>query len=221
MSAVKSYMRDSFIEIFNRIIFNSISPAELLVALFVSIIIGLYIFIIYKISFRSTVYSYTFNMSLVLMVIITTLIILTVSSNNLIVTLGMLGTLGVVRFRSSLKEPLDILYVLWASAAGFAIGATQYLIAILGSIIVGILIYSLSHFRVKMKSYIIVINYPKAIDKEISLIASKKNIRVKAKYIKKGNVELTLEVRNKYQQTLDLFDKVELIESISLLSFED
>jgi uncharacterized membrane protein YhiD involved in acid resistance len=155
------------------------------------------------------------------MVIITTLIILTVSSNNLIVTLGMLGTLGVVRFRSSLKEPLDILYVLWASAAGFAIGATQYLIAILGSIIVGILIYSLSHFRVKMKSYIIVINYPKAIDKEISLIASKKNIRVKAKYIKKGNVELTLEVRNKYQQTLDLFDKVELIESISLLSFED
>lgn len=206
---------------FNRIILNSISIADLVVALIAAIIIGLYIFIIYKITFRSTVYSYTFNLSLVLITIITTLIILTVSSNNLIVTLGMLGTLGVVRFRSSLKEPLDIIYVLWASTVGFAIGANQYLIASLGSLIIGIVIFCLSNFRIKFKSYIIVVNYPLSIDNKVNNITKMRRIKIKSKYIKKENVELTLEVNNRYQQTLDKLNQVELIDSISLLTFED
>ncbi len=214
---IGNILRDSF----NRIILNSISIADLVVALIAAIIIGLYIFIIYKITFRSTVYSYTFNLSLVLITIITTLIILTVSSNNLIVTLGMLGTLGVVRFRSSLKEPLDIIYVLWASTVGFAIGANQYLIASLGSLIIGIVIFCLSNFRIKFKSYIIVVNYPLSIDHKVNNITKMRRIKVKSKYIKKENVELTLEVNNKYQQTLDKFNQVELIDSISLLTFED
>lgn len=212
---------DSFNELFNRIVLNSISFVDLLVALLTSLIVGLYIFIVYKVTFRSTVYSYTFNMSLVLVTILTSLIILTVSTNNLVVTLGMLGTLGVVRFRSSLKEPLDIIYILWASTAGFAIGAMQYLIALLGSFVIGIIIFCLSNYRLKFKSYIIVVNYPKSLDKEINIITNQRRIKVKSKYIKNDNVELTLEVANKHQETMDSFNEVDGIDSISLLTFED
>jgi|SRR5690554_4375501 len=212
---------DSINELINRIVLNSISVVDLVVSLLTALIVGLYIFIVYKVTFRSTVYSYTFNMSLVLVVILTSLIILTVSSNNLVITLGMLGTLGVVRFRSSLKEPLDIIYVLWASTAGFAIGAMQYLIALLGSLVVGIIIFCLANYRLKFKSYIIVVNYHKSLDKDINKITSKRRVKVKSKYIKKDNVELTLEVTNKYLETMDSFNEVEGIDSISLLTFED
>ena len=212
---------DSIIELFNRIVINSISVLELIVALFAAFIVGMYIFMIYKITFKATVYSYTFNMSLVIIVLLTTIIILTVSTNNLVITLGMLGTLGVVRFRSSLKDPLDIVYVLWASSAGFAIGAMQYLIAILGSLIIGIILYCLTNIRLYYRTYIIVVNYHKSLDERVNTITSNKKIKVKSKYIKNDNVELTIETTNKYQETIDLFNKVEEINSISLLSFED
>lgn len=116
--------------------FTSVSYIEIIFGLLCSFGIGMFIYWVYKRCFRGVVYSYNYNVSFVLMTMITTLIIMTIST-NIVLSLGMVGALSIVRFRTAVKDPLDIVYMFWSIAAGIAIGAQMYPLAIMGSLAFG------------------------------------------------------------------------------------
>ncbi len=123
--------------------FRLISYFDMVIGLAIAFIIGMFIYWIYRKSFRGVVYSYNYNVSFVLMTMITALIIMTIST-NIVLSLGMVGALSIVRFRTAVKDPLDIVYMFWSISVGIAIGAKIYPLAIFGSIIIGIVILWLS-----------------------------------------------------------------------------
>ena len=118
---------------------SGFSILDVVIAMAVSFALGLFIYIVYKKTFRGVMYSTSFGVSLLAMTLITTLIILAVTS-NVILSLGMVGALSIVRFRTAVKEPLDIAFLFWAISAGIVTGAGLIPLAVTGSIIIGIVL---------------------------------------------------------------------------------
>lgn len=125
---------------------GSVNYVDILISLSITFIIGLFIFYIYRKSYSGIVYNHSYNVSLVLMALITSMIILTISS-NLVLSLGMVGALSIVRFRTALKEPLDIVFMFWAIALGITTGAKLYLVAIISSLFIGVITVLLMRFK--------------------------------------------------------------------------
>lgn len=166
-------------------------------AMFLSFAIGLFIFFVYKKTFTGVMYSSSFGISLMAMSLITTLIILAVTS-NIILSLGMVGALSIVRFRTAVKEPLDIAFLFWSISAGIVIGAGLIPLGIIGSIIIGIVLLLFSSRKSNDTPYIIVLSLEtdKAENDCIAMIKSKtKKSLIKSKTVTKNNIELTVEVR--------------------------
>ena len=121
-------------------------------------VIGLiFIYYIYKRSFRGVVYSHTFNITLVVMAMLTCLIIMTIST-NIVLSLGMVGALSIGRFRTAIKDPLDIVFMFWSIAVGIATGAGAFPVSIIGSIVVAATILLLSRKQLKDMAYLLVIH---------------------------------------------------------------
>ena len=116
---------------------NAVSPVDMVIALGLSVVVGIFIMMVYKKTFNGVMYSKAFGTSLLAMTIITTFIILGVTS-NVVLSLGMVGALSIVRFRSAVKEPIDIAYIFWAIAEGIVLGAGLVTIAIVGAVIIGV-----------------------------------------------------------------------------------
>src|SRR5690606_22933232 len=138
--------------------FNSVSYVDLLFGLGSSILIGLFIFYIYRKTFRGVVYSYNYNVTFVLMTMITALIIMTIST-NIVLSLGMVGALSVVRFRPAGLDPLDIVYMFWSISVGIASGATLYLVALFGSLVIGLVLVWLSGSKIREQPYLLIIRH--------------------------------------------------------------
>ncbi|HHY52793.1 MAG TPA: DUF4956 domain-containing protein [Clostridiales bacterium] len=166
-------------------------------AMLLSFAIGLFIFYVYKKTFAGVMYSASFGVSIMAMTMITTLIILAVTS-NLVLSLGMVGALSIVRFRTAVKEPLDIAFLFWAISAGIVIGAGLIPLSIIGSVFIGIMLMVFVNRKSTDTPYIIVLNLEndQAENECLELIQSKtKKSLVKAKTVSKNGIELTVEVR--------------------------
>lgn len=166
-------------------------------AMLLSFAIGLFIFFVYKKTFSGVMYSSSFGVSIVAMTLITTLIILAVTS-NIILSLGMVGALSIVRFRTAVKEPLDIAFLFWAISAGIVMGAGLFPLGIIGSVFIGIILLVFVNKKSNETPYIIVLNVDndKAESDCMSLIKEKtKKSLIKAKTVSKDRIELTIEVR--------------------------
>ena len=175
----------------------SFSIPDMLVALLISFAVGLFIFFVYTKTFKGVMHSSSFGISLIAMNMITTLVILTVST-NLIVTLGMVGALSIVRFRTVVKEPLDLVYLFWSITVGIIVGAGLIPMAIIGSAIIGIILFVFVNRKTTDTPYVVVISCDgeKAEAQSLYLLNShtKKNV-IKAKSVSRDGVELTVEVR--------------------------
>ena len=175
----------------------SFSIPDIIVALAVSFVIALFIFLVYVRTFKGVMYSSSFGISLIAMNLITTLVILTVSS-NLMVSLGMVGALSIVRFRTVIKEPLDLVYLFWSIAAGIIVGAGLIPMAVIGSVIIGLVLFVFVNRKSNDQPYVVVIscNSEQAETQSMHLLSShtKKSV-VKAKSVSKDCIELTVEVR--------------------------
>ena len=173
------------------------SIPDIIVALVVSFALGLFIYIVYTKTFKGVMHSSSFGISLIAMDLITTLVILAVSS-NLIASLGMVGALSIVRFRTVVKEPLDLVYLFWSITTGIIVGVGLIPLAVLGSVIIGLILFIFVNRKTSDTPYIVVIscNGDQAETQALSLLSSrtKKNV-VKAKSVSKDGVELTVEVR--------------------------
>jgi len=173
------------------------SIPDILAALLISFAVGLFIFFVYTKTFKGVLYSSSFGISLIAMNMITTLIILTVSS-NLMVGLGMVGALSIVRFRTVVKEPLDLVYLFWSITAGIITGAGLIPMAIIGTAVIGMILFVFVNRKADDQPYVVVISCDgdQAEAQALALLQShtKKNI-VKAKSVSREGVELTVEVR--------------------------
>lgn len=182
---------------------NSFSALDVLLALGLSFVLGLFIFIVYKKTYRGVMYSDSFGVSLIAMSMITSVVIIAVTS-NVVLSLGMVGALSIVRFRTAVKEPMDIAFLFWAISVGIVLGAGLLPLAVIGSVIIGIIIVVFSTRKIGDIPYILVVSCDnseaeKSADKQIR--ESAKKSLLKSKTVNKSGIELTYEVRLKEEES--------------------
>lgn len=173
------------------------SVLDVAIAMLLSFAIGLFIFYVYKKTFAGVMYSASFGVSIMAMTLITTLIILAVTS-NIVLSLGMVGALSIVRFRTAVKEPLDIAFLFWAISAGIVVGAGLIPLAVIGSVFIGIILLVFVNKKSNDTPYIVVLNLDndKAENDCMEVIKGKtKKSLIKAKTVSRNGIELTIEVR--------------------------
>ena len=193
--------------------FGRMSTVDIIIGLVISYLIGMFIYFVYKSSFKGVVYSFTFNYSLVLMTMITALVVMTISS-NIVLSLGMVGALSIVRFRTAVKDPLDIVFMFWAITMGITIGAGIYPLSFIGSIVIGMAILSMNLYRNKDMTFILIVNYEEKAYPEIKSVLSRFSYSVKSKSIKNGKIELTVEIKLKTSNTT-FVEEISDVEGVS------
>lgn len=197
-----------------------LSLPNILLILFISCIIGIYIYIIYKTTSKAAFYSRDFNITLAGMTIIVSAILLAMQS-NLIVSLGMVGALSIVRFRNAIKNPLDLLYLFWAISAGIICGVGLYLLAVLLCAIMTILLLFLEMLpNSKASSLLVIRGVQGNIDwKSINTIIKKnsKYFKEKSRSIKNKETEVIIELRTASEE--ELLDELAAFSGITSLSF--
>ena len=197
-----------------------LSLPNILLILFISCIIGIYIYIIYKTTSKAAFYSKDLNITLAGMTIIVSAILLAMQS-NLIVSLGMVGALSIVRFRNAIKNPLDLLYLFWAISAGIICGVGLYLLAVLLCAIMTILLLFLEMLpNSKASSLLVIRGVQGNIDwKSINTIIKKnsKYFKEKSRSIKNKETEVIIELRTVSEE--ELLDELAAFSGITSLSF--
>ncbi len=173
------------------------SVVDTLVSLILAFALGMFIYFIYKKTFQGVMFSRSFGVSLVALTMISTFIILAVTS-NVVLSLGMVGALSIVRFRTAIKDPLDVVYLFWAVGVGIVLGACMYPLAVIGSLIVGAILLVFVNAKTPDCDYILVVECKDdaAEKKAAEIIASDvKKHSVKSKTVAQGYVEVTYEIR--------------------------
>lgn len=182
---------------------TSVSLFDMALALVMAFGLGLFIFFIYKKTCTGVMYSSSFGVTLVSLTMITTLVILAVTS-NVVLSLGMVGALSIVRFRTAIKEPLDIAFLFWSIAAGIVLAAGLIPLAVFGSVFIGVMILIFANRKDTVMPYIFVLNCEDSSSEKEAVDFLKKMTRkcvTKSKSVREGNVELNMEVRLKDENT--------------------
>ncbi|MCI9138842.1 MAG: DUF4956 domain-containing protein [Lachnospiraceae bacterium] len=175
------------------------SPMDLFIAMVVAFALGLFIFFVYKKTFHGIMYSANFGVSLIALTLITTLVILAVTS-NVVLSLGMVGALSIVRFRTAIKEPMDIAYLFWAIGVGIVIGAGLIPMAVYSSLFIGIILIVFVNRKVSYNPYLMIIHCESDETEQKVWEQLKEKVKkslLKSKTVSTSGIELTVEVRLK------------------------
>ena len=175
----------------------SVSILDMAIALLLAFGIGIFIFFVYKKTYQGVMYSSGFGTTLVALTMITTVVILAVTS-NVVLSLGMVGALSIVRFRTAIKEPLDIAFLFWAIAVGIVLAAGMIPLAVIGSVIIGAILLVFVNRKSHCNPYIVVLSCVDAMTEKKAVDYLKGNVQrciVKSKTAAKGLIELNLEIR--------------------------
>ena len=218
----------SFVDVIKKSVVNqftgTISVQSILLSLITAFMISVFIIWIYKKTYTGVVYSKSFSLSILMLALVTTLIIQTISS-NIALSLGMVGALSIVRFRTAVKEPVDTGFMFWAITAGIMSGANLYLASIIGSLMLGILYYICYMMGLKMNSkYLVIVKYDDSVEDDIKNILSKlKKYKLKSKSKSKNSVEMTFEVElnDSTQKLVDKISKIDGVQNCSLISYQN
>ena len=183
--------KKTFLEMFP----DAIDPWSLVLTLAMSLLLGLGIFLVYRKCFIGVVYDHSFNISLVVMTILTAVIIVTISS-NIMLSLGMVGALSIVRYRTAVKSPLDLMFLFWAITTGIAAGAGYYYIAWVAFLFVALVFAVLRGIRQRRETYMLLLNYQtkEGLEEEIRRVLHNYKAKVRSKIVRGETTELTVEV---------------------------
>ena len=201
----------------------SVSILDMLIALALAFGIGVFIFYVYKKTYSGVMYSSSFGVTLIALTLVTTLVILAVTS-NVVLSLGMVGALSIVRFRTAIKEPLDIAFLFWSIAVGIVLAAGMIPLAIIGSVFVGVILLLFVNRTPSRNPYIVVLRCAD----HASETAAKKFLEsrterfiVKGKTAQKGQVELNMEIRLRDDNTdfINELSDMKGVESAVLVSY--
>ena len=199
------------------------SIAAASVSLLSALFIGLFIFFIYKKTYAGVMYSKPFNTSLVLLSVLTTFVILAVTS-NVVLSLGMFGALSIVRFRTAIKEPLDLVFLFWSISVGIILGAGLYSLAFLGSAFITVILLVLTGKVDSSAPYILMLQLENE-NAELQATEIIKNrfgkVIVKSKSITDGQPELIYEVKVKNNETsfMNELSAIEGVQNATLVSY--
>ena len=188
---------------------TSVSLLDMVLALVLAFGVGLFVFFIYKKTYSGVMYSSSFGVTLIALTMITTLVILAVTS-NVVLSLGMVGALSIVRFRTAIKEPMDIAFLFWSIAVGIVLGAGLIPLSVFGSVVIGIILLVFANHKDSSNPYIVVLSCEgnESEKAAAAYLAQQTNkCIVKSKTARKGSVELNMEVRLKDDNT-DFINKL-------------
>lgn len=199
---------------------GDVSTVQILLALTISFAIGLFIVYIYRKTYTGVIYSKSFSLCLILLSMITSIIICTINS-NLSLSLGMVGALSIVRFRTAIKEPVDTVFMFWAIAVGIMSGAGLYLVAIVASLFTGLLYFLSYTFGLKKNGqYLLVVKYEKVYEQEINhLVKGLKKSKLKSKSLNGDVIEATYEIEED-EHIIDKFNNKNVI-NVSVISYQN
>ena len=208
---------------------GTISVTDMLISLIVAFLIGLFIIYVYRKTYTGVVYSKAFSLCILMLAMVTAMIIRTISS-NISLSLGMVGALSIVRFRTAVKEPVDTGFMFWGISAGIMAGAGLYIIALIASLILGVLYFVtyLMGFRVANR-YLLVLKYEADAHNEVmKKLKALKKFKVRSKSIFNDKVELSLEVDVKESKNgsisttiVDDFSGVDGVINASLIAYQN
>lgn len=176
---------------------NAISPLDMLLTIILAFCIGLFIFFVYKKTYQGVMYSSSFGVTLIALTMITSQVILAVTS-NVVLSLGMVGALSIVRFRTAIKEPLDIAFLFWSIAAGIILAAGMIPLAVIGSIITGLILLIFVNRKSHITPYILILSCQDHETETHAMNYLKSQVKkcvVKSKSAQDGLLELNLEIR--------------------------
>lgn len=202
---------------------TAVSMFDMVLALVLAFGLGVFIYLIYKKTYAGVMYSSSFGVTLVALTMITALVILAVTS-NVVLSLGMVGALSIVRFRTAIKEPLDIAFLFWSIAAGIVLAAGMIPLAVFGSVLIGLIILFFSNRKENTNPYIIVLECSghDSEQKAVAFLKEKTSkCTVKSKTARKGSVELNLEIRLRDDNTdfVNQLSELEGVGSAVLVSY--
>lgn len=181
----------------------SVSILDMIVALALAFGIGMFIFLVYKKTYTGVIYSSSFGVTLIALSMITTTVILAVTS-NVVLSLGMVGALSIVRFRTAIKEPLDIAFLFWSIAVGIVLAAGMIPLAVIGSVVIGVILLVFVNKKSHCNPYIIMVNCENhEVEVKVKEYLEKQTNRcvIKSKTAQKGMIELNVEIRLKNDNT--------------------
>ncbi len=211
--------KKSFLEGYANI---ELSAKQIVVVIGFAVLLGLYIYAVYRFMTKKTFYSKSFNISLVLMSVITAAIILTVQS-SVVISLGMVGALSIVRFRTAVKDPMDLAFLFWSISVGIICGAGLVEIALILSVVATVVIYVLDHIPVLKAPMILIVNSSQEADSAIIEEIKKNtgNYIEKSRILTNGTLELVYELRTKDVPALSkAISAVSGVSSVSVLSHD-
>lgn len=214
--------QDVFKKSILKLVPTQLDPFTLFLTMAVALLVGLGIFAVYRKFYIGVVYDHTFNLSLVIMTILVSVIIVTIST-NITLSLGMVGALSIVRYRTAIKNPLDLMFLFWAITSGIAIGAQYYYIAVVTLIFVILALILLSKIKGDERLYVLIINYDTSMETEEEirrkLVDYKGKLR--SKIVKNHGTELTMEIRMKVENMnmTQLLSSIEGVQDVTLVQY--
>ena len=202
---------------------SSVSILDMILTLALAFGIGMFIFLVYKKTYQGVMYSSSFGITLVALTMITSQVILAVTS-NVVLSLGMVGALSIVRFRTAIKEPLDIAFLFWSIAAGIILASGMIPLAVFGSVIIGVILLIFVNKKSNVNPYIIVLSCDSH-DSEVKAreFLEKQVLKcvVKSKTAQKGVIELNMEIRMRDENTdfINTLSEMDGVNSAVLVSY--
>ena len=202
---------------------TAVSPLDMVLTIAIAFGIGLFIFFVYKKTYQGVMYSSSFGVTLIALTMITSQVILAVTS-NVVLSLGMVGALSIVRFRTAIKEPLDIAFLFWSIATGIILAAGMIPLAVIGSVIIGLILLFFVNRKSHNNPYILVLSCAnrESETKAMNYVnAQVERCVVKSKSAQNGVVELNMEVRLKDDNTdfINNLDDMNGVNSAVLVSY--
>jgi len=176
----------------------TLNPLQVIATLIIAFFIGVFIFYIYKKTFGGVMYSRNFNLSLIMLTMVASLM-LTLIGSSLAISMGMVGALSIIRFRTAVKDPIDTVFMFWAVGEGIAVGTHLYDVAIIAALVIGLVMVLITVFKGKRSMpYLLIIRYNEAATQQIRQIVKQlPESRLKSKAATRDSIELTLELRLK------------------------
>lgn len=214
--------QDIFKKSILKLIPEQMDPLTLFLTMAVALLVGLGIFFVYKKFFIGVVYDHSFNLSLVIMTILVSVIIVTIST-NITLSLGMVGALSIVRYRTAVKNPLDLMFLFWAITSGIAIGAQYYYIAVFAFVFVTLAMFLLKQLKGDERLYVLIINYDASmeVEEEIRRKLADYKGKLRSKIVKNNSTELTMEIRMKVENmnVTEILSCMEGVHDVTLVQY--
>ncbi len=210
--------KNSFLNMFP----ETVDPWQLVTVLAVSLLLGLCIYAVYRRCFMGVVYDHSFAISLVIMTVLVSVIIVTISS-NVMLSLGMVGALSIVRYRTAVKSPLDLMFLFWAITTGIAVGATYYYIGIVAFLFVAVVFFVLRNVRGGSETYMLVLECSAdlPVEEEVRRALASYQTKVRSKVVRNNRAALTVEVlmKDDNMNVVNVISQIEGVDNVTMVQY--